>query len=78
MQCSLLHLFIPSRYVPTGTEADWILLDSFKLHFQGFSRSVELPCLGPGCHDHVIPERALQKALASHDQQWARCVSFVG
>ena len=59
-----------------GTEADWILLDSFKLHFQGFSRTVMLPCLGPGCHPYIILQRALQKFLAAHDQQWARRISF--
>ena len=35
-----------------------------------------LPCLGPGCHPYIILQRALQKVLAAHDQQWARRISF--
>lgn len=45
-----------------GTEADWILLDQFKLHFQGFSgTSDELPSHEPGCHDLAPCDGALQK-----------------
>ena len=55
-----------------GTEADWILLDPLKLHFQGFSGTMdEVPFLGSGCYGIVpIPGTALEslaEALAAHD-----------
>lgn len=39
VQCSLLRLSFRLTVYQTGTEADWIFLDSFKLHFQGYPGS---------------------------------------
>ena len=60
-----------------GTEADWTFLDLFKLHYQGFSRTII------SCHalDQAIVRLSLsaeswvesiQIAAASRDHHWDR------
>ena len=63
-RCSVVHYIFSIRLTTyqLGTEAEWILLDQFKLHFQGFSGTIdELPSHGPGCHDIAPCEGALQR-----------------
>ena len=64
LQCGLLHLSFRLVMYHQGTEADWILLDLFKLHSPGSSRTMILATLWTRMlRDFVSMQRAMRRVF---------------